>query len=46
VKTTLVAVSDTHGLHPYLHIPEGDVLVHAGDITLHGTLAEVADFNL
>lgn len=27
----LVAISDTHGLHKNVQIPDGDVLVHAGD---------------
>ena len=41
----IVVISDTHGLHRRLHVPEGDVLVHGGDVTGHGTLAELADFN-
>jgi Icc-related predicted phosphoesterase len=28
----IVVVSDTHGLHEMLEIPDGDVFVHAGDI--------------
>lgn len=27
----LVAISDTHGLHKRVQIPDGDVLIHAGD---------------
>ena len=41
----IVAISDTHGLHSSLKIPDGDVLVHAGDLCNHGTLEEVIDFN-
>jgi len=41
----LVAISDTHGLHRHLTIPDGDVLIHAGDITGHGQVEQVADFN-
>ncbi len=41
----IIAISDTHGLHGSLKIPEGDVLVHAGDLTRHGTLEDVIDFN-
>ena len=41
----LVAISDTHGLHRHLTIPDGDILVHAGDITGHGQVEQVADFN-
>jgi predicted phosphodiesterase len=31
----LVMISDTHGRHADLTIPDGDVLVHAGDFTRH-----------
>jgi len=41
----IVVLSDTHGLHRLLTIPAGDVLVHAGDLTRHGNLDEVRDFN-
>jgi Icc-related predicted phosphoesterase len=41
----LVAISDTHGLHRQLTIPDGDILIHAGDITGHGQVEQVADFN-
>lgn len=41
----IVAISDTHGLHRRLQVPDGDILVHAGDVTAHGQLAQVADFN-
>jgi Icc-related predicted phosphoesterase len=36
----LVLISDTHCRHDF-KIPEGDVLVHAGDLTMMGSLAEV-----
>lgn len=40
----LVLVSDTHGLHRRMPpVPDGDVLVHAGDLTSYGTLAGVRD---
>jgi predicted phosphodiesterase len=33
----IVAVSDTHGLHSRIEtLPEGDVLVHAGDLMNSG----------
>jgi Icc-related predicted phosphoesterase len=41
----IVAISDTHALHRHLSIPDGDILVHAGDITRKGDLSELADFN-
>jgi Icc-related predicted phosphoesterase len=41
----LVLLSDTHGLHAGLTIPEGDVLIHAGDLTRHGSLDDVVEFN-
>jgi Icc-related predicted phosphoesterase len=45
MKSRIVAISDTHHLHRTLHIPDGDVLVHAGDLTRRGELADVRDFN-
>ena len=41
----IVAISDTHGLHDTLTIPDGDVLVHAGDITRHGEFNELWELN-
>lgn len=41
----VVAISDTHGKHWDLELPEGDVLIHAGDFTSRGEKDEVADFN-
>ena len=32
----IVCISDTHGKHRNLVVPDGDVLVHAGDITSKG----------
>lgn len=40
--TRIVAVSDTHMYHEKLVIPDGDILVHAGDMTRSGKLGEVA----
>jgi Icc-related predicted phosphoesterase len=40
-----VAISDTHGMYSNLELPYGDVLIHAGDITRHGKLSELKDFN-
>lgn len=36
----IVCISDTHSLDPG-NIPDGDILIHAGDITDHGTPAEL-----
>jgi Icc-related predicted phosphoesterase len=38
----VVALSDTHNKHAELVIPDGDLLVHAGDLTGWGTDAELA----
>ena len=41
----LVCISDTHGQHNKMPpIPEGDVLVHAGDCTGSGTLPQIDAF--
>jgi predicted phosphodiesterase len=40
----IVCVSDTHNQHRGLEIPEGDVLIHAGDATYQGLSHEVEDF--
>ncbi len=46
----IVAIADTHNLHrhfgkePFGNIPGGDILIHAGDVTTHGTEEEVATF--
>ncbi len=41
----LVVISDTHGRHDRLEIPDGDVLIHAGDLTDRGELHEVQAFD-
>src|SRR4051794_25278238 len=35
----------THSRHDQLHVPPGDVLVHAGDSTMNGGIPEIAAFN-
>ncbi|WP_152208284.1 metallophosphatase domain-containing protein [Marinobacter changyiensis] len=41
----LVCISDTHSLHHKMSlIPDGDVLVHAGDCTGSGSLPQLDDF--
>ncbi len=41
--TKVVCISDTHGFHP--HIPDGDILIHTGDHSLRGNLAEATKFH-
>lgn len=40
----LVCISDTHGLHDQARLPQGDILIHAGDVTNHGELHETQRF--
>jgi Icc-related predicted phosphoesterase len=40
----LVAISDTHSRHGRIEIPPCDVLVHAGDVTRRGRMAELEAF--
>lgn len=40
----IVLISDTHGNHGRLNIPECDIIIHAGDYTNWGTIPEVAGF--
>lgn len=38
----IVCISDTHGMHDKIkRMPEGDVLIHAGDLTNEGIPAEI-----
>ena len=41
----VICMSDTHGLHRNTKVPDGDVLVFAGDITSRGASYELVDFN-
>ena len=41
----IVALSDTHGLHGEIDVPDGDVLVHAGDVTARGDLDELPELD-
>jgi len=42
--TKIVLVSDTHTMHEQLVLPQGDILVHAGDFTGRGKPWEVEEF--
>ncbi len=37
----IIAISDTHMQLEKVKIPEGDILIHAGDLTYNGTLREM-----
>ena len=39
----IILISDTHGNHNFI-VPKGDVLIHAGDVSLRGTKSEVDEF--
>ncbi len=41
----LVCIADTHGRHRDVDLPKGDVLIHAGDISVHGERQAFEDFN-
>lgn len=41
----LILISDTHGLHRKINVPDGDALIHAGDFTNMGEFEQVMDFN-
>ena len=41
----IIAISDTYSFHRQVEIPEGDVLVHAGDISWKGELDIIEDFS-
>lgn len=39
-----VAISDTHGKHRGLNLPDGDVIIHSGDFCHYGSDSDVHDF--
>lgn len=41
----IVCISDTHEKHCSLNIPEGDLIIHAGDLTSRGDINRVITFN-
>jgi Icc-related predicted phosphoesterase len=41
----IVFLADTHGFHRRIKIPEGDIVIFAGDICSYGDLSELDDFN-
>jgi predicted phosphohydrolase len=40
----IVLISDTHCLHNVLTMPHGDIIIHSGDYSLEGTIAETGAF--
>lgn len=45
-RIRIVCISDTHGQHGKLIVPDGDVLIHAGDFMKFGDRPkEIVDFN-
>ena len=41
----IVCLSDTHNCNNQISVPDGDVLIHAGDATIQGTIDEIVLFN-
>lgn len=44
MKIKICCISDTHGKHKQVEIPQCDILIHAGDYTIAGEEYEVRDF--
>jgi Icc-related predicted phosphoesterase len=45
-KVRIICISDTHGQHSDLRVPDGDILIHAGDFMTYGkAFREAIDFN-
>ena len=42
---TLVFISDTHGKHNEINVPDGDILIFCGDMCPRGELSDVRDFS-
>jgi hypothetical protein len=43
-RVTVACLSDTHGRHRDVFVPEADILVHAGDFTHFGKIEDARDF--
>lgn len=41
----IVCLSDTHNCNQQIVVPDGDILLHAGDATINGTVGEIKNFN-
>jgi predicted phosphohydrolase len=44
-RIRIIAISDTHSLHRGISVPDGDILIHAGDATMMGRTNEIVEFN-
>lgn len=42
----IVAIADTHGFHNNVEVPDGDVMIFAGDMCMKGDLQEVTRFSM
>ena len=42
----IVCFSDTHGYHEKVEIPDGDILIHAGDFSRRGSTSEQEAFDV
>lgn len=40
----IIFISDTHGKHHRIELPEGDMIIHSGDISDNGRVNEVEEF--
>ncbi len=41
----IVCISDTHNCHDQINVPDGDILIHAGDATTVGNVEQIKAFN-
>lgn len=41
----IVCISDTHGFYENIAVPDGDILIHAGDFGQRGQLSELSRFH-
>jgi len=41
----IVCLSDTHNYSQQIVVPDGDILIHAGDATIQGSIQEIVLFN-
>jgi len=44
-KLRVVCMSDTHTKHDRVKVPEGDILIHAGDFTNRGSISDIQRFS-